>query len=288
MGHMRILLYGLVAGVAAVWFLYHMAGLAIFNALAPRDGGATKVADGLSYGAHARQRFDLYRPAGSGPFPVLLFVYGGSWDSGRRQDYEFIGHAFAARGFLTAIADYRLIPEIHYPGFVEDTAAALAAVAQASGTYGGDPARLYIVGHSAGGYNVAQAVLSGATQRAGLAMERIKAVATLAGPFDFLPLDSPKSIAAFSQVADLPSTQPVNQDLSSAPPFLLLHGSADKTVGPHNSINLAERLKARGRPVELKTYESVSHAGIMLSLSRPLRGTAPVLDDILRFFQRYD
>ena len=82
----------------------HFASLSIFNALIPKDAGGQRVAASLSYGPHKRQRLDLYRPDGRGPFPVLFFSYGGSWDSGWRQDYGFVGRAFAAQGYLTAIA----------------------------------------------------------------------------------------------------------------------------------------------------------------------------------------
>ena len=268
--------------------LYHFAALAVFNFLVPFDSGASRVATDMSYGENPRQRFDFYQPEGRGPFPVLLFVYGGSWDSGRKSDYAFVGHALAAKGFLTAIADYHLVPQFLYPSFVDDTAAAFAAVAKAAPNFQGDASRLFIMGHSAGGYNVAQAVLSGATDRAGIPRESIKAMATLSAPLDFLPLDSPKSIAAFSHFSDLPKTQPINMPLDQSPPMLLLHGAEDLTVKPRNSIAMQKALLAKNRVAELKIYPGVDHVNIMLALSKPLRNRAPSLDDVVNFFQRYD
>ncbi len=116
---------------------------------------------------------------------------------------------------------------------------------------------------------------------------RVKAVASLAGPFDFLPLDSPKTIAAFGKAPDLTETQPVNADLSAAPPILLLHGEKDQTVGLHNSWNLYARTIGAGAASELRFYRDVGHVGIMLALAKPLRWRAPVLDDVVAFFQRY-
>lgn len=258
----------------------HFASLSIFNALIPKDAGGQRVAAGLSYGPHKRQRLDLYRPDGPGPFPVLFFSYGGSWDSGWRQDYGFVGRAFAAQGYLTAIADYRLVPEVHYPAFVDDTKAAMDWVVSHAAEYGGDGRGLFVAGHSAGAYNAAQAVL----QRH---KNDIRAAAFMAVPADFLPFDSAKSIAAFSTAPDLPETQPINQDLRNAPPMLLLHGTDDETVGLHNSRNFFAALAAAGRAPELKIYDGLGHVGILLALAKPLRGRAPVLDDILRFFQRY-
>jgi acetyl esterase/lipase len=261
---------------------YHFASLAIFNALAPRDPGARLLAENVTYGSLPRQRLDLYAPEGEGRFPALLFIYGGSWDSGSKDNYGFVGHALAAQGYLVAIADYRLVPEAHYPAFVDDTALALEWLLSNAGSYGGDSAKLFAMGHSAGAYNVVQAVL-----RNGL-KDKVKAIVTLAGPFDFLPLDSPKSIAAFSRAKPLEETQPVNADLSAAPPILILHGSKDVTVGLHNARNLQAAWQRAKRHSILKVYEGVSHVDIMLALSLPLRKRAPSLVDAVDFFQRYD
>lgn len=268
----------LIAGGLA----YSYAALSIFNALVPKDGGSRLAASDIAYGPDARQRLDIYVPEGQGPFPVVLFVYGGSWDSGHKSDYGFVGRALASRGFVAAIADYRLVPQVRYPVFVDDVAAAIDWMNAHASEFGGDAQRLFAMGHSAGAYNVVQAVLRNNLEA------KVKAMVALAGPFDFLPLDSPKSIAAFSGLPDLHETQPVNGDLATAPPLLLLHGSADRTVRIRNSRSLQAAWAKAGRPAELKIYEGVSHAGIMLALSTILRGRAPVLDDAVAFFQKYD
>jgi acetyl esterase/lipase len=261
---------------------YHFAALAIFNALVPKDSGSRLAASDVAYGAGPRQRLDVYVPEGQGPFPVIVFSYGGSWDSGSKNDYGFVGRALASRGYVVAIPDYRLVPTVRYPVFVDDVAAVIGWANVHAGEFGGDARRLFAVGHSAGAYNLIQAILRNNLEA------KLKAVVTLAGPFDFLPLDSPKSIAAFSGVADLEETQPVNADLSAAPPVLLLHGSADRTVRIRNSENLHAALRKAGRPTELKIYQDVNHADIMLALSTLLRSRAPALDDAIAFFQKYD
>lgn len=278
---MRILLGSLCFFAAIAGLIYLIAPLAAFNLLVPKDAAVVAAAGDLTYGPHPRQRLDLYRPVGEGPFPVLLFVYGGSWDSGRKEDYAFAAHAFAAQGYLTAVADYRLVPDVHYPEFVDDVGRVVNWLAANAGAHGGDGGRLYLVGHSAGAYNVVQTVL-----RNGLDA-KVRAMASLAGPFDFLPLDSPKTIAAFGQSPDLPETQPVNGDLRDAPPLLLLHGRDDTTVGLHNSRNLGQAYARAGRHAVVKVYDAVGHVGILLALARPLRHRAPVLEDVAGFFQRY-
>ncbi len=261
--------------------------LRVFNALVPVDRGVTRIVEGAAYGPEPRQRLDVYRPDGDAAgLPVLVFCYGGAWDTGDRAGYDFAGRAFAAMGYLTIVFDYRLVPETRFPGFVEDTAAAIAWASANAAQHGGDGSRVFLVGHSAGAYNVAQAALDPRYLAAhGLQQDVVAGVAALAGPFDFLPLDDPSAIAAFGQWNDLPMTQPVNVVTGDAPPFLLLTGDSDTTVFPRNSRRLAARLAEAGVPHRLIEYEGISHAAILLALSRPLRWRAPVLEDIGTFFE---
>jgi acetyl esterase/lipase len=267
----------LVGGLA-----YHFAALTVFNALVPKDAGSHLAASDIAYGPDPRQRLDVYVPEGQGPFPVIVFTYGGSWDSGSKNDYGFVGRALASRGYVVAIADYRLVPQFRYPVFVDDVAAAIDWINAHATEFGGDANRLFAMGHSAGAYNLVQAVLRNNLQA------KVKAMVTLAGPFDFLPLDSPKSIAAFAGVADLEETQPINGDLAIAPPILLLHGAADQTVRIRNSQSLYAAWQKVRRPAQIKIYDGLSHVGIMLALSTLRRGSAPVLDDAIAFLQKYD
>ena len=265
---------------------YHFAALRIFNLLVPKDRGSVQRADAVSFGPDPRQVFDIYAPAGhKGSLPVLVFVNGGSWATGRRQDYEFVGHAFAARGYLTFVADYRLVPSARYPAFVEDAALAIAGAVREAPRFGGDAARVFLVGHSAGAYNLAQAVLDlRFLKMAGVDPAVIKGFAGLAGPYDFLPFDVTSTKEAFGGWPDAAETQPVTHVRSDAPPFLLLTGSDDTTVYPRNSKALAQGLAAAGAHAVYKEYPGVSHVRIMLALAKPLRSGLPVLEDVLQFF----
>ena len=260
--------------------------LRVFDALVPVDPGIERVVEGAAYGGDPRHKLDVYRPAGgAGNLPVLVFCYGGAWDSGDRGNYDFVGRGFAKLGYLTVIADYRLVPRTRFPGFIADLAAAIAWASAHAAEYGGDGSRVFLVGHSAGAYNVALAALDPRYLKAqGLEPSAIAAVATLAGPFDFLPLDDSSAIAAFGRWNDLPATQPVNFVSTQAPPFLLLTGDTDTTVYPRNSKRLAAELEQAGVHHRIIEYPGIGHAGIMLALSRPLRWRAPVLEDIRAFF----
>lgn len=262
--------------------LYHFAALQTFNLLVPKDDGSELAARDLSYGPDARQILDIYKPmASTGPWPIVVFVHGGSWQEGNKNGYEFAGRALAANGFLTLVINYRLHPQSRYPAFVDDVARALRWAADNGQMYNGDPRKLFAMGHSAGAYNIAMAVLDKtlATTR-----PQISGVVTLAGPFDFLPLDSDATIKVFGEIADLPATQPINHVSSGAPPFLILHGDQDTTVFPRNATALDAALKKVGNSSTLKIYQGVSHVSIILSLAKPLRST-PVLQDAVSFFK---
>ncbi|MBE7185724.1 MAG: alpha/beta hydrolase [Methylobacterium mesophilicum] len=281
------------AGLVAVllMFLAGCSALGTFNSVVPKDGGGAKIARDVGYGPDARQKLDVYAPqVKGGRRKILVFLYGGSWSSGRRQDYAFVGRAFAARGFVTVIPDYRLVPEVRYPLFVQDNAKAVAWAYRHARDYGADPEQLYVVGHSAGAYNAMMVALAPEFLRAeGLEPSVIRAVAGLSGPYDFLPLDQTETREAFKGVRDLAATQPVNRVRPGrkTPAILLLHGEADDFVEPRNSQALASALRNAGDEVDLRLYPRVDHRETLLALSTPLRWKAPVLDDVSRFFAEH-
>ncbi|WP_200342657.1 alpha/beta hydrolase [Rhodovibrio sodomensis] len=273
--------------------------LGTIDALTAYDAGAAKVADGVAYGPAARQRLDVYAPvetgapataetgAGDRRHPVVVFVYGGSWAGGDRRHYGFLGHALAARGFVTVVPDYRLVPEVTYPAFVEDAAAAVRWARAHAGRYGGDPGRLAVAGHSAGAYNaVMLATDPQYTDPDSPDHLPLDAAVGLAGPYDFLPLDVDVTRRAFAGTPDLPATQPVNIVTGQGPALLLAHGADDTTVRPANSRALAQAARAHGRAVTLTIYPETGHAEILLAFSRLFRGEPPVLADVTAFLRR--
>ena len=261
--------------------------LRTFNSLVPKDQGSTQVASDIAFGPQPRQRLDLYRPDTAdadeqGPkLPVIVFIYGGSWQTGEKGGYAFVGRALAARGFLVAIPDYRLVPQIRYPAFVEDNAAAVRWLVSNAHRYGGDPSRILIMGHSAGAYNAAMLALD--PRWLGADRPAIKGFVGLAGPYDFLPLEGPVTTAAFGGEPRPATTQPINFVSADDPPALLLHGARDSTVYPRNSRSLQARLARVGADARMRIYPDLGHVGIVTALSRPFRRKAPVLDDVTAF-----
>lgn len=223
---------------------------------------------------------------GAPSHPVLVFFYGGGWNSGYRAGYAFVAKAFAARGFVVVVPDYRLVPAVRFPVFVDDGAAAIRWTIDHIAASGGDPKRIAVAGHSAGAHIAMLLALDPHYLAAAGVPGSIKAVAGLAGPYDFLPFDQPSAVAAFSEARDPKATQPISFVRADAPPVLLLTGDADDVVRPRNTIALAAALRAKGASVETRSYPGVGHIGILLSLSKPFRGKADALATMTEFFGR--
>ena len=257
--------------------------LTAFNAVVPKDRGGARVAVSVPYGPDRRQRLDVYAPPGArrGRRPVIVFFYGGSWSSGTRQGYAFVGRALAAQGFVAVVPDYRLVPQVRYPGFVEDGATAVRWAEAHAADYGGDPHRLVLMGHSAGAYIAAMLAVD--ARWLGSDRAAVRGLVGLAGPYDFAPFDVEASRAAFGQWPRPAETQPVTWAGTGDPPALLLYGEEDRTVQPRNSQALAARLRAAGVRAELRSYPKQGHVGLLLALARPFRAGAPVLADVGRF-----
>ncbi|MGV3577775.1 alpha/beta hydrolase [Brevundimonas sp.] len=274
----------LVASLAAA-----CSPLGMLNSLGPRDRGVRRVVRDLEYGTHPRQKFDIYAPltaSPTSPLPVLVFFYGGGWDSGAKDLYGWAAQALAAQGFVVAVPDYRLVPEVLFPVFIQDAAAATARVAEVVATYGGDPERLGVIGHSAGAHLAMMITLDGRYMRAVGKPHLIKAASGLAGPYDFLPFDVPASINAFGQAPDPEQTQPLRFARADAPPLWLGHGTADVIVHDEDTILLEARMKELGGRCEAKLYPGLSHEDLIATFSPLFRRKAPVLADVSAFFHR--
>ena len=281
----RISLAAIAAALTAA-----CAPLSMFATFTPKDPAARSARD-VAFGPEPWQRLDVYGPhrdKGQTPAPVAVFFYGGSWDTGRRQDYNWVGQALASRGFVTIVADYGLYPRVRYPGFLTDGALAVRWAQDHAAEYGGDPARIVLVGHSAGAYNAAMIALDPRyLKAAGVERSHIKALAGLSGPYDFLPFTDPIAQRIFGDAADPPSTQPTRFVTAQSPPAFLATGDDDTMVFPKNTVKLAARLRAAGVEVEERHYPGIDHVRMVLALSRPFRNRAPVLQEMTDFLHAH-
>ncbi len=254
----------------------------VLNSLAP----ARLVADGVPYAPGERHTLDIYAPRGDGPFPVVVFLYGGGWDSGERGLYRFLGGALASHGLVTVVPDYRLYPAVRYPAFLQDNAAALGWTRDTIARYGGDPAQLFLMGHSAGAYNAAMLGLDGEwLGQVGMAPRDLRGVIGVSGPYDFVP-DTDTLRDIFGPPELLPRRMPITYVDGKQPPMLLLTGTADTTVRPGNTSRLAARIEQAGGFVEVRSYAGIGHIEIIGAVGTPLRFLAPTLRDSVLFMGR--
>jgi acetyl esterase/lipase len=266
--------------------------LTIVNGLTP-SGTYTLSAD-IAYSSEARDKLDVYQPRETDQrsmprsgYPVVVFFYGGSWNSGERGDYRFVGEALASQGIVAVVADYRLYPQVRYPDFLTDRALAVAWAKREAPRYGGDANRLFVMGHSSGGYNAAMVALDPRwLAAAGLSPSALAGWIGLAGPYDFLPIKNKKAQPVFFYPNYPPGSQPIDYASKAAPPTFLGVAASDDVVNPErNSRQMADKLRAAGVPVTLKIYPRANHYTLIGAFARPLRGFGPVLEDVAAFVQ---
>jgi acetyl esterase/lipase len=243
------------------------------------------IAKDIPYAPGPSHTLDIYRPdAFAGALPIAVFFYGGAWQTGSKNDYLFVAAELARRGILVVVPDYRKYPPDGYPAFLDDGAAAVAYVRRVAPSWGGDPNRIFLVGHSAGAYIAAMLALDPAyLSAAGDSRDRLAGIVGIAGPYDFLPITGPDVQAVFGAYRSSPATQPINWVDGRNPPMLLLAGSADTTVEPRNTTALADRIRAAGGPVTEKIYPDTGHIGIITGFAPWFRDRSPVLDDTASF-----
>ena len=227
---------------------------------------------------------DIYKPKDSTtPAPVVVFFYGGSWKTGERAQYRFVGERLAESGVLAIVADYRTYPRTTFPGFVEDGARAVAWIHRHAADYGGDPNRVFVAGHSAGA-QIAALIGTDASYLAahGMKPSELAGVIGLSGPYDFVINGGYEQV--FGPREQWPRAQAVNFVGGDEPPFLLIHGTGDRVVEARDSQELADKLKKNGGKAELVWLAEAGHIAPLAALHDPARDPA-VMQAIEAFMQ---
>lgn len=257
--------------------------------LVGRDGYS--LTRGIAYGGHPRQTLDVYAPdaerraaATAQPARVVVFFYGGAWRNGSRDYYRFLGQTLTDAGFVVVVPDYRLSPEVRFPVFNEDAAAAVRWVRDNIAGYGGSPNDIVLMGHSAGAHIAALLVTDKHyLAQAGVPAAAIRGFVGLAGPYAIDPQQYRVSRPAF-EGADPPEVAiPTNHVDGQEPPMLLLHGADDRTVWPINSYTFADTVNADGGQATVIEYPNVAHIGILLGFSALFRTPDGAYSDAVRF-----
>ncbi len=261
--------------------------LVLVNAVVPDEGFQEKT--DIPYGSEPRQRLDLYKPAVLKSGTVVVFLYGGSWKRGKRSHYRFVGQAFADRGFITVVPDYRVYPDVEFPRFVEDAAKAVRWVQENIKKSGGNPKRIVLIGHSAGAHIAAYLALDTRyLDKAGVPSRSIAGVVGLAGPYAFNPLEFWTIRPIFENAPNRKDIRPINFVRKNAPPMLLFHGEDDTLVYPENSQKLAKRLRQAGANAKYVSFAETGHLSILLAMAKPFQDMLPVMDQAVEFIDRLE
>jgi len=278
-----------ICSALMVWLSSACSPVTVLNAVIP-DNGYKRVAN-IEYGTHQRQKLDIYLPASSAADAAqktIVFFYGGSWESGNKEDYKFVAEALSSAGFIVVIPDYRVYPEVKFPDFVYDSAQAVDWVKNNIASHGGDPAQVFVAGHSAGAHIAALLVLDNRyLASVGLKPNDVKGMVGLAGPYDFLPLKSNTLKTIFGPQQERWQSQPIHYVDGNNPPILLLVGMNDVTVLPRNSINLAAKIRENNGKVRLVEFDDYGHVAMVAKLAKPLRGEGQLLNEIITFTRQH-
>jgi acetyl esterase/lipase len=267
----------------------------VLNSFVPDAG--YELVSGVEYGANSRQKLDIYLPKHSRDSDVqkldalkkvIIFYYGGNWDSGERADYKFAAEALVSKGYIVVVPDYRVYPEVLFPELMVDPVSAAKWVKTNIKKYNGDANKVFLAGHSAGAHIAVMMAINAEY----LAVESLKpndfaGVIGLAGPYDFLPLKSERLKTIFAPEAAQWKSQPINFVDGKNPPLLLAVGMKDGTVWPRNSINLAKKIKENNGQVEVVEFANYGHVDMVAKLAKPLRGNGELLKPLAAFIDKY-
>lgn len=249
---------------------------------APR--GLTVVKD-QRYGPDARNVIDVYAPQDARNAPVALFIHGGSWTGGDKSDHAFVGDSLARAGYVTGVMNYRLAPQNRYPAYVQDAALALKWLRDNAGKYGGNAQNVFVMGHSAGGFNAVELVVNERWLReVNVPVSSVRGVIGVAGPYsyDFRQFPSKNAFPEGGLPEDIMPDRHVRKD---APPHLLLVAANDTVVYPQNALNMEAALKKAGVSVERKVLPRLNHVTIIGAVARNLTFLGGTRAEVIRFIE---
>ncbi len=229
-----------------------------------------------------RHILDVYSPSkaasNAAGYPVVLFIHGGSWTSGSKNIYTFIGRRLAKQGVVAVLINYRLAPPVHVPEQAADCARALAWTVANIKQYGGDPARVFVMGHSAGGGLAALLATDDALLAAnGLPQNPVRGAI----------MDDPAGLDMYSYLKEMKyagdekykvpfGNDPAVWKAQSAiykiragmPPFIFFIGGETYPSISGSSGRFRDRLKAIGQPTPYTIIPGRHHIPMVLQLYR--------------------
>lgn len=292
-----------VTGVA-LWSLQTVSanaspGLLLLNVVSPK--GEVSVTKDLSYGSEVDQNLDIYYPKAlakairnnqnpKADYPLVIFVHGGSWESGNKEQYAFVGQSLAKAGYVTAVINYRKAPKFIYPAFVKDTAQAIAWSYHNADKFYADANKVAVIGHSAGAFNAVAAVSNADfLQPYGLQPSDIKAVVGIAGPYSY-DFRKFSTRGVFPEAASPEQVMPDGLlkagSSGKQPDYLLMTAENDKVVHLSNTTKMAQALTEAGATVVTEEIEKANHATSIAAMSTSLTWVNSVRPQLVNYLQQ--
>lgn len=232
-----------------------------------------------------RHRLDVYAPKGKKDFPVLFFVHGGTWRSGNKGLYVALGNSFARAGIGVVIINYRLSPKVTHPAHVEDAAKAFAWTHKHIAEYGGDPGRIVLFGHSAGGHLVALLATDPAFLKAeGCSPKNLRGIVSVSGVYQIThdhPIFNP-IFGSNKEVCERAS--PLWNVSGGHPPFLLAYADNEFEFLDEMALDMNCALARKKCPVTLLKVKDRNHYTIIM---RVIMDDDPLRTAIQSFVARY-
>ena len=251
-----------------------------------------KVTTDLDYVSTAeyparKDRLDIYAPANAKGAPVVVSIHGGALREGDKSGHAFVGRRFAEAGFVTVVINYRLSPSVMHPAHVEDAAHAVAWARTHAAEFGGDPKKLFVIGHSAGAYLAALLTLDPKY----LAAYQMTA-ADLAGvvpvsAFFYVDRkgvapDRPKDVWG-TDAAVWKAASPATYVRKDLPPMLLLYADGDDEWRRQQQADfVADLKKAGGKQVEARVIAGRDHGSVWSRMKNANDETASAIIAFLK------
>ncbi|MCX7554391.1 alpha/beta hydrolase fold domain-containing protein [Marinicella sp. S1101] len=259
-------------------------GSSLFNTALKVTRPVDSIKD-IYYGNEAWQTLNIYPAENRSNAPVIVFIYGGAWYKGSKEQHHFVADGLVRLGYTVVIPDYIKYPEGKFPTFVEDIALATAWVKNNIINYNGNPNQIFLAGHSAGAHTGALLVTDNQyLNTVGMSKNEIKGFVGLAGPYNFTP-KNPKYIETFG--SENFEIMKANHHVDgSEPPIKLMHSSGDKTVALFNYQTFRNKLRSEGVQVETKLFEDIGHVSMVLKIHPWFADEIDLAKEIDHFFSK--
>ncbi|HUN24579.1 MAG TPA: alpha/beta hydrolase [Anaerolineales bacterium] len=256
-----------------------------------------RFAQNIRYGAGVRNRLDIYSPTKTEQNPVLIWVHGGSWNSGDKQLYVPLAARLVPNGIITVLVNYGLYPQVIHPQQAQDVATAIGWTLRNIHYFGGDPKQVFVCGHSAGAHLTALALLDErfcSAQR--FTPQDLAGWIGVSGPY-YLPqlmrflreerhYNGAEVVAAMGGPRHLEETSPIRYVRQEMCKSLILHGEIDLTVPVQSSYDMAQALRGAGVAVQEKYYPKTGHSEILLYGSgKKAHENGHLLHDMVKFIK---